>query len=289
MKKLFEFTIPQTIKEVEEVKSTGENGEEITTKKEVEKVINKTVILKKPTRSLFDEGDLFFGIKLSEGIKAGLLTRQMLSKRFSNDGGVLSEGDKDRYAELYLAMFESQNDIEKITMIPESDRTEEEKETFSNAIKKASVVREEIQSFELDQASLFDNTAENRARNKTILWWVLHLSYFLEQDGSHTSIYGEGTYDQRLEKYDELEEDENDFWVTLSKKLIYYISFWYVGRASSEEDFKNLVTEFERSGGVPLDEAAEEMIQEAQEEPEEEPEEVKQVERREEETKKEGE
>ena len=164
-----------------------------------------------------------------------------------------------------------------------------EKETFSNAIKKASVVREEIQSFELDQASLFDNTAENRARNKTILWWVLHLSYFLEQDGSHTSIYGEGTYDQRLEKYDELEEDENDFWVTLSKKLIYYISFWYVGRASSEEDFKNLVTEFERSGGVPLDEAAEEMIQEAQEEPEEEPEEVKQVERREEETKKEGE
>ena len=271
MKKLFEFTIPEKKTEMEEVVSKGENGEEITTKKEVEKVINRTVLLRKPTRRLFDEGDLFFGIKLSEGIKAGLLTRQMLSKRFSNDGGILADTDKERYADLYLKMFEVQNRIERVSLIPEPDRTEEEKLDFTSAIREAALVREEIQGFELDQASLFDNTAENRARNKTILWWVLHLSYFVEKDGSHTSVYGEGNYDERVDKYDELEEEDEDFWLVLSKKLIYYVSFWYVGRATTEEDFKRLLVEFEREDKT-LDEVAEEFG-----EKENEPEEVAEV------------
>jgi hypothetical protein len=282
MKKLFEFTIPEKKTEMEEVVSKGENGEEITTKKEVERVINRTVLIKKPTRRLFDEGDLFFGIKLSEGIKAGLLTRQMLSKRFSNDGGILADTDKERYADLYLKMFEVQNRIERVSLIPEPDRTEKEKLDFTSAIREAALVREEIQGFELDQAALFDNTAENRARNKTILWWVLHLSHFVEKDGSHTEVYGEGSYDQRVEKYDELEEEDEDFWLVLSKKLIYYVSFWYVGRATTEEDFKRLLVEFERDDKT-LDEVAEEFGEKENEpnEPKgpEEPEKVEEPER----------
>ena len=48
------------------------------------------------------------------------------------------------------------------------------------------VVKREIQEFEMAQASLFDQTAENRARNKTILWWVLNMSYYGNPEDNNT-------------------------------------------------------------------------------------------------------
>ena len=37
--------------------------------------------------------------------------------------------------------------------------------------------RRKLQSYEADKTSLFDQTAETRARNKTVFWWVLNMSY----------------------------------------------------------------------------------------------------------------
>ena len=38
---------------------------------------------------MFDEGELFYGVTLSQGIKSGLLTKAQLAKRYDNDGGFL--------------------------------------------------------------------------------------------------------------------------------------------------------------------------------------------------------
>ena len=94
MKRLFEFVVPkeELVKETET--SKNDKGEEITTTKEVKKEVDKQYFLRKPTRKLFDQAELFYGVQLSEGIKAGLLTRALLQKRFSNDGGTL--GEKER-------------------------------------------------------------------------------------------------------------------------------------------------------------------------------------------------
>ena len=89
--------------------------------------MDRHVVLRKPTRSLFDEAELYYGVVLSQGIKAGLLTRALLSKRFSNDGGVMSDRDKEDYADLYVKLFENQNELERISLIESGTRTEEEK------------------------------------------------------------------------------------------------------------------------------------------------------------------
>ena len=102
MKRLFQFTLQQKEKVKVEEKSTDKNGAEITTTKDVDKDVDRYIILKKPNRRLFDDAELFYGVCLSQGIKAGLLTRALLSKRFSNDGGVMSDSDKEEYADLYI-------------------------------------------------------------------------------------------------------------------------------------------------------------------------------------------
>ena len=240
MKKLFEFTVPKEV-EVEETDiSKNEKGEEIKTTKKVKTKEQAKFFLRKPTRALFDEAELFYGVRLSEGIKAGLLTRALLSKRFTNDGGVLSEEEKNVYATLYVALFERQNEFQKLSIKDESERTDEEKARYKEVVGELTELRTQIQDFETAQASLFDQTAENRARNKTILWWVLQLAYAVDEKGQEYPFFGQGNYESKISIYDNMEENGSEFESLVCRKLAYFVSFWYVGRASSQEEFEKL-------------------------------------------------
>ena len=249
---------------VEEVEtSTNEKGEEIKTTKTVKKPVKKTFVVKKPNRSLYDEAELFYGVKLSEGIKAGLLTRALLAKRFNNDGGILSENEKDKFATLYMGLFEKQAKLQKLEMKVAKDLTDKEKKEKEKIIEELGASREEIQEFEMAQASLFDQTAENRARNKTILWWVLQLSY--EKDGdNYIEVFSGDSYEDKVAEYDRYEDQEDDFLDEMLKKLSYVVSFWFVTKADTKEELDVL-----------LNTADEEEItgEPSQEKPEEKPEE----------------
>ena len=267
MKKLFAFKLDREIKETVSESSKNDKGETVTTEKEVTKETRQTVLLKKPTRSLFDDAELFYGVKLSEGIKPGLLTRALLAKRFSNDGGVLSEDDKDKYAELYLKLYETQLDAERISSTPEKKRSKDDQSRLDNLLEDSADLRRQLTDFEMAQSSLFEQTAENRARNKTILWWVLHLSHLEDEEGKITPVFEGKDFEDKLDAYDELEASDDEFYDQLLKKLIYYVSFWYVGRVTSQEEFEQLL---EDSG-----EEIEKPEEKSEEKPEEKPKESK--------------
>lgn len=241
MKTMFEFDIYHE-KEVEKVDiSTNEKGEEVKVTSKVKTTVPVKLAIKKPTRSLFDEAELFYGVRLSEGIKAGLLTRALLAKRFNNDGGVLSEEEQKEYNDLYNEFFNLQTDFQRLSLKQESLRTEEEKKELSQVIEKMTTAREMIQKYEMAQANLFEQTAENRARNKTIMWWVLQLSLIEGEDKKLKELFGDGSYEDKLKKYDEIEESELGLEKIALQKLLYLISFWYIGRAASQEEFSKLL------------------------------------------------
>ncbi len=237
MKKLFQFELEKEVVSKEKETSKNDKGETVTTEKEVTKTINQKVFLRKPTRSLYDGAELFYGVKLSEGIKAGLLTRALLAKRFSNDGGVLSNDEKDRYAELYLKLYETQLDAERLS----ANKDDQDQEKLEGLLEESADIRRQLTDFEMAQSQLFEQTAENRARNKTILWWVLNLSHFEDEDGKNSVIFEGKDFEEKLNSYDSMEEGGDDFDEELLQKLIYYVSFWYVGRVSNQEEFDNLL------------------------------------------------
>jgi len=237
MKKLFKFELDREVTSKEKETSKNDKGETVTTEKEVTKTVKQTVFLRKPTRSLYDGAELFYGVKLSEGIKAGLLTRALLAKRFSNDGGVLSNDEKDRYAELYLKLYETQLDAERLS----ANKDDQDQEKLESLLEESADIRRQLTDFEMAQSQLFEQTAENRARNKTILWWVLNLSHFEDEDGKSSVIFEGKDFEEKLNSYDSMEEGGDDFDEELLQKLIYYVSFWYVGRVSNQEEFDNLL------------------------------------------------
>jgi outer membrane biosynthesis protein TonB len=58
-------------------------------------------------------------------------------------------------------------------------------------------------------------------------------------------VFPQDGYNEKLARYDEMEESEDSFEEELISKLLYYVSFWYVGKVNSEEDFKRLLMETE--------------------------------------------
>ena len=246
MKKLYEFLINKEVEIKETHAEKNESGEEVQITKNVKKEVPHKFFVRKPNRGMFDEAELFYGVRLSEGIKAGLLTRALLAKRFTNDGGIFSEIDKEEYTRLYLKLFQLQNEFQRLSVKEKSD---EEKKQYEDVMKEIADVREKIQDYEFAQASLFDQTAENRARNKTIMFWVLNLAYEQKEDGSFKSVFGDGSFEDKLREYDRLEELNDPFFEKLCQKFVLMVSFWYMGRASTQEEFEKLFNLEENKSG----------------------------------------
>lgn len=243
---LYEFSLDKE-EEVEKVESSkNEKGEEIKIIKK--EIVKKPVLFRiiKPTRKVFDQAELFYGVKLSEGIKSGLLTRSLLAKRYQNDGGALSEPEKERYATLYVQLFQKETELQRIQINLDKLSDEIQKEKLSEILNEILEIKKELQEFEFYQSNLFDQTAENRARNQTIMWWVLQASYY-QNNKEFLPIFGVGSFEDRLNKYDEIEDGSDSFMKNAVKKFAYFISLWYVGRIVNKEDFEFFDKNYERS------------------------------------------
>jgi hypothetical protein len=236
MKKLYSFSIDKDV-DVEETTVNPDGSKTINT---VKKKVPQKFFLRKPTRSLQDEAELFYAVQLSENIKLGCLTHAQLAKRYANDEGTFSDNEKKEYAELYVLLFKKQEEYQKANIKKDSERTEEEKTAYSALVKDIAEITEKIQKFEYSQITLFDQTAENIARNKTIRWWMLMLCYKQNPDDSEEELFGSGSLEDRLKKFDEISDSDSAFDMELIKRMIYYVSFWYVGRATKQEDFEKL-------------------------------------------------
>jgi hypothetical protein len=247
MKKLYEFTLSKEA-EVEKTETVvNDKGETVSTTRKVKENVAQRFFLRKPTRSLIDSSELYYGVKFAEGWNDGLLTNAQVKKRFSNDGGLFSEPEKENFAQLYVVFYNKKEELLKL----KSKDEKEDKEAEDALVKELAQIREQLQAYEVAQASIYDQTAESRARSKTIFWWLLQIAYTEDDKGEPTALFGEGSFEQKLSSYDKIEEEENPFFQEVIRRFIYFISFWYVGRANTKEDFDVLATSF-ASGQIDL-------------------------------------
>ena len=238
MKKLYEFTVTKVEPVIKKETSTNDKGDKVITETTVDEKIKYSFFLRNTTRALYDEAELFYGIELSKGIKAGLLTKALLAKRYENDGGSLSDGEIERYGNLYLDFYRKTDEYQKLLIRDDDELSDKERDTMLSLESELQENRSTLTQFEMEQQSLYEQTAEVRARNKTILWWILHLSH--DDNGQY---FKWKTFEEKLEKYDDLSEEEDIFTSTVIQRLTYFVSFWFVGRAGSQEEFDQMLKE----------------------------------------------
>jgi hypothetical protein len=213
-----------------------------------ENIVKKFAILK-PNRRLKEEGELFYAVETSRFAKAGVLPKAAWGTILSNGGGSISDQEREVYGNLLLKFRDFSFELQSILIKGENERTDIEKKRSDELIIELDSIRKEIQNFEASQISIFENTAEAKARNRTILWWVMNLS--LQNIGNdYKHIFEGDSFENKLLKYDDLEnnDDKYNFLLGVIRRITYLVTLWFMGRIEITEDFSIFDKDFLKVG-----------------------------------------
>ncbi len=221
-------TVKKKVKEKQIVK------EKRTTKEKVE----TTFVIKQPTRRQMEEADMEFSIEMSKCVKEGILTKAMLLNKYTDAGGIMSEEDAKALSKMYGELAELQTKFTNFKLKEQDPEkfTEKQKEVY----KDIADLRRTIATIETNYSSLLNHTADTRAQNKVISWYLLSLTNIEDKDGDLVSFFKGEDYEQKKENLYRLEEEENDLLGAVYDKLMAFISFWYFSVSAAEEDFQEL-------------------------------------------------
>ncbi len=225
-----------------------------------ETIVKKFALLK-PNRRLREDGELFYATETSRFAKAGVLPKAAWGTILSNGGGSISDQQREEYGGLLLKFRDLSFELQTILIKGEGDRSEAEKLRSDELIGDLDDIRKNIQNFETSQIAIFENTAEAKARNRTILWWVMNLSF--EKDGDNfQQIFKGETFEEKLLQYDAFEEEENkyEFLLGVIRRVTYLTTLWFLGRVETNEDFELFDKSFLKENKVEAEELKKEEV-----------------------------
>lgn len=237
MKKIYEFTIDKEEEVTEEEVIHEEDGTTTTKAKKIKKFVPKKFFIRKGSHAMMDDASLYYGVELAKAVKAGMLTESMLRKRFEEDGGLLNKNEIEAYENLYEDLKKI---IEDIAAIESSDKkiTKVQEKKLKALQSDKDDILTSIQQFENQKSSLFNQTAETRARNKLIIWWLVNISY-KEEDGKDILMWDNEDMEERINDYHEWYESREDiFSIEVGLKFLYYVSFWMNTSVNNPEAFE---------------------------------------------------
>jgi hypothetical protein len=244
-KELYSFVVDKEVeKEIVSTKVDKKTKEEITTKKKVKEKVPVTIKIKRPSRRELEEAELEFSVEMSRCVKRGILTKAMLAKKYSDTGGLMSESDAGDLVDAYKKVFDLQNEYSRLEII--QNKTNKQAARVEDITKELAEVRRRIVEFESNYQSLFDHTADVKAQNRLILWYVINLTYIQEEtDDEPAPYFGNGDFETKLEEYYKREEGDDPVYFLITKKAATILAFWFFNQASDKESFDTVMKRLE--------------------------------------------
>ena len=239
--------------EIEVEEKREEDGKEIIVKKKKDIIEEVEVYLKRPTRKMYDECNLFYSVEISKGVKQGMLTRAMIAKRYKNDGGGLSKEEQEDFGKKYNELMIKEREFQVVQLNLQEDDTmtlEERQAKLTEIVTQIEELKADLEKYEVAAESLYEHTAEARAARMTNMWWLFFLTYIRFQNEDRGGItdfkpFFEGkTFDDKAKFYEEMEEiisdTDNEFGANLIEKASYILAAWNGGNAKTYEDFQRV-------------------------------------------------
>lgn len=245
---IYSFTLDKEVSVDKTEVSKDETGAEIRITKSVKEKKPFVFKIKKPTRRLIEEADIFYAAKVGEYLKAGLLSKNLIAKRLENDGGDLGEETKKEYVEIVNSFYKTKLEIEALEAAVKEKNLDEDKEKLKTANEELEDIKFNLTDFEYRRNAIYEQSAETKALNKQIFWYILNTTYWNKGDEkADFAPYFEGkTFDEKSDSYDAREEEDGntEFFNNLTPKLAFSISYWFnSSNKASQEDIEKAFNE----------------------------------------------
>jgi hypothetical protein len=244
MKEIYSFNVDverdvtETVTKKRKNKDTGKM-EEYSVEETSKKPVPVKIIIKEPSRRELEEADIEYSIEMSKCIKKGILTKAMLAKKYSDTGGLLTEDDAKTLTRSYGELGDLQNKYSRLSSKPKKSKQDEEK--LTSLLGEMTEKRRDIVDMETSYSSLFNHTADSKAQSKVILWYLVHLSHYQENEESEIKSFftGEDSED-KIDQYYDIDENGHEIFDLVKDKILSILSFWYFSANASKDDFDAL-------------------------------------------------
>jgi len=236
MKTIYEFTLKKKVKKQVEQKRTTKDGEEEIV------LVNKTVsvpvkfVVKKPTRRLVDDAEVFYSVQLSKAIKMGIVTKAMLVKKYADNGGALSEEENKHLLKSLKALNDMQNEYQLLEV---SKKKEDEQKKEELKLKIVSLQRE-MQELEASLQSVYEHTADAKAEQETLLWYASNLAQ-IETEGGFKDFFEGDDFEEKREDLYEKFEDEKGFDYEATSIICKVIGYWVYNQNCEKKDIEKFI------------------------------------------------
>ena len=240
---IYEFTFDKKEKKKVEVeRKNKETGE-------VETILqNKTVktpikfIIKKPTRRLADEAEIYYSVRLSKAIKMGIVTKALLIKKYADNGGALSEEESKEL----LKSLKKLNDLEnEFKLLKATEKKEDASRIKELELEISSLKREMIQ-MESALQSVYQHTADAKAERETLLWYVVNLTKLEKENGDEIDWFEGMDDDDKIDDFYEKFDSEEGFDFDVVSKVSKVVGFWFYAQDSSKEQIDEFIKQDEQ-------------------------------------------
>lgn len=245
----FSVDIEKEIEETTEELRKNEEGKEekVGITKKIKKKFPVDFVIKKPSRRQIEDADTEFSIEMSKSVKKGILTKAMLAKKYADTGGAFAEEDAKELVDLYREAGQIEQEMTKAAIkgIDKSNKQEVAKQ--EGFTRKMAEVKRKIIDLETSYRTLFNHTADVKAQNRVLLWYLTHLTYYkgLAIEVPELSLFFKGdTFEEKAEDYYNKDENEDDLFLKAAGKASTVISYWYFsGNNFDKDELDNLLEE----------------------------------------------
>lgn len=251
-KSLYKFIINKPV-EVEEEKTEevkNEAGETVTRtyKEKVKKDMPVEILINQPSRKQMQEADMEFSVEMSRCIRSGILTKAMLLNKYNDTGGLISEADAKTMVTASEEIRDLQGKLTILSLKPESERSSEEVDKIQNLTSQILRRRKTLIEKETSYLTLFQHTADIKAQNRAILWYVLSLTFFKDTSKKGMEfepLFAGKTFDQREGAMNEYEDSQNEVYQKCYSKLASIVSHWFFTSNTDTAEFDRIIGEID--------------------------------------------
>ncbi len=138
-----------------------------------------------------------------------------------------------------------------LRLMAQKELSPDEEDRKKSLYEDMSLLRSQIMDYEYIKTQVYEHTANAKARNDVILWWVLNLANCGEIiEGKETVVapmfVGE-THDSRKLKLDEMEDNENELLAESFHKMIKAVTLWYWIGISDKQKLDEMLVDEEKA------------------------------------------
>lgn len=234
LKELYTFTVTLE-KEVDETiteKRKNDKGveEEVKISKKVKQEVPVDILLKKPSRRQLEDAETEFSICMSECVKKGILTKAMLAKKYADTGGALAEEEAKELLALYKEAAEIEREVSRLSVKGFDSKDPKIISKISKYDERIAFLRRRIVETESDYRVLFNHTADVKAQNRVLMWYVMHLTYYksLALNIPEYKLFFSGdSFKDKMDDYYQKDESDDELFLKVIGKVSAVISYWY--------------------------------------------------------------